>query len=564
MRGRSGSGKTTLLNLLGGLDQPTAGTVVVDGTQISGLGEDESAEVRRQTIAFVFQTFGLIPILSAAENVEVPLRLVGADPAERDAPRGRAARARRPRPSGRSHRPHELSGGEQQRVAIARALANRPRLLLADEPTGQLDSETGQRIMLLIRTVVRAEGVTAIVATHDPVMLEVADRVIELLDGELIEPTAVATAGACRGAGRHLAAGPPGLARSPGTAACATLQRPMTPAPGTAVPTADHPRRSATDLRNVAIVAHVDHGKTTLVDAMLRQTGVFRDNQAVVDRIMDSGDLEREKGITILAKQTTIEVDGIRLNIVDTPGHADFGGEVERSLLMVDSVLLLVDAAEGPLPQTRYVLQKAMARHLPVVVALNKIDRCDARAVEVLDDVYELFMDLGADEHQIEFPVVYTNAKAGTATRDLAVPGTDLRPLLDLLVEVTPPPAYEPDHPLQLLVTNLSANEYVGRMAIGRIRQRDDPGRPADRRRARGGRRHRRRRRARPHGHADRRRHRPPDRARHGADRHPGGRPGRDRLDRGPARGHDRRHDHRPRRTRGRCRASTSTSRRCG
>ena len=202
---------------------------------------------------------------------------------------------------------------------------------------------------------------------------------------------------------------------------------------------------------------------------MLRQTGVFRDNQAVVDRVMDSGDLEREKGITILAKQTTIEVDGIRLNIVDTPGHADFGGEVERSLLMVDSVLLLVDAAEGPLPQTRYVLQKAMARHLPVVVALNKIDRSDARAVEVLDDVYELFMDLGADEHQIEFPVVYTNAKAGTATRDLAIPGTDLRPLLDLLVEVTPPPAYEPDHPLQLLVTNLSANEYVGRMAIGRI-----------------------------------------------------------------------------------------------
>jgi GTP-binding protein len=242
----------------------------------------------------------------------------------------------------------------------------------------------------------------------------------------------------------------------------------MNPLPGTSVPTAEQ-KLVRQDLRNVAIVAHVDHGKTTLVDAMLRQTGVFRENQAVVDRIMDSGDLEREKGITILAKQTTIEVDGIRLNIVDTPGHADFGGEVERSLLMVDSVLLLVDAAEGPLPQTRYVLQKAMARHLPVVVALNKIDRSDARPAEVLDDVYELFMDLGADEHQIEFPVVYTNAKAGTATRDLAIPGTDLRPLLDLLVQVTPPPAYEPDHPLQLLVTNLSANEYVGRMAIGRI-----------------------------------------------------------------------------------------------
>jgi GTP-binding protein len=223
------------------------------------------------------------------------------------------------------------------------------------------------------------------------------------------------------------------------------------------------------DLRNVAIVAHVDHGKTTLVDGILRQTGAFRANQAVVDRVMDSGDLEREKGITILAKQTTVDYAGIRINIVDTPGHADFGGEVERSLNLVDAVLLLVDAAEGPLPQTRYVLQKAMARRLPVVVALNKIDRGDARPAEVLDDVYELFMDLGADEHQIEFPVVYTNAKAATATRDLADPGTDLRPLLDLLVEVTPPPAYTPGHPLQLLVTNLSANDYVGRMAVGRV-----------------------------------------------------------------------------------------------
>jgi GTP-binding protein len=224
------------------------------------------------------------------------------------------------------------------------------------------------------------------------------------------------------------------------------------------------------DLRNVAIIAHVDHGKTTLVDGMLRQTGTFRANEAVVDRVLDSGDLEREKGITILAKQTTVDYDGTRLNIVDTPGHADFGGEVERSLLMVDAVLLLVDAAEGPLPQTRYVLQKAMQRHLPVVLALNKIDRSDARPAEVLDDVYELFMDLGADEHQIEFPVVYTNAKAGTATLDLAEPGTDLRPLLDLLVSITPPPTYEPGHPLQMLVTNLSANEYVGRMAVGRVR----------------------------------------------------------------------------------------------
>jgi GTP-binding protein len=223
------------------------------------------------------------------------------------------------------------------------------------------------------------------------------------------------------------------------------------------------------DIRNVAIVAHVDHGKTTLVDAMLRQAGAFRANQVVMERVMDSGDLEREKGITILAKQTSVEYEGIRLNIVDTPGHADFGGEVERSLNMVDSVLLLVDAAEGPLPQTRYVLQKAMSHRLPVVVAINKIDRSDARSAEVLDAVYELFMDLGADEKQIDFPVVYTNAKAGTSTQDLARPGTDLRPLFELLIEHTPAPRYIPDHPLQFLVTNLSANDYVGRMAIGRV-----------------------------------------------------------------------------------------------
>jgi GTP-binding protein len=223
------------------------------------------------------------------------------------------------------------------------------------------------------------------------------------------------------------------------------------------------------DIRNVAIVAHVDHGKTTLVDAMLKQAGAFRANQVVVERVMDSNDLEREKGITILAKQTAVDYDGIRLNIVDTPGHADFGGEVERSLNMVDSVLLLVDAAEGPLPQTRYVLQKAMSHHLPVVVAINKIDRSDARSEEVLDDVYELFMDLGADEKQIDFPVVYTNAKTGTSTMNLADEGTDLRPLFELLIEHTPAPRFIPDHPLQLLVTNLSANDYVGRMAIGRV-----------------------------------------------------------------------------------------------
>ena len=244
----------------------------------------------------------------------------------------------------------------------------------------------------------------------------------------------------------------------------APLSAPARPAAGSAV---------RDDLRNLAIVAHVDHGKTTLVDAMLRQSGVFRANEQVVDRVMDSMDLEREKGITILAKQTTIEYPMadtiIRLNIVDTPGHADFGGEVERTLLMVDAILLLVDAAEGPLPQTRYVLAKALARDLPVVVAINKIDRSDARPADVLDAIYELFIDLGASAEQIDFPVLYTNARAGTATRDRGQPGMDLRPLLDALVETTPRPTYEPDHPLQLLVTNLTANEYVGRMAVGRI-----------------------------------------------------------------------------------------------
>ena len=241
-----------------------------------------------------------------------------------------------------------------------------------------------------------------------------------------------------------------------------TAHRPSTPAPAaTAV---------RSDVRNLAIVAHVDHGKTTLVDALLRQTGTFRANQEVADRVLDSGDLEREKGITILAKHTAVEHAGVHLNIVDTPGHADFGGEVERSLLLVDSILLLVDAAEGPLPQTRYVLRKALQRHLPVVLVINKIDRHDARIAEVVDAVYELFLDLGADEHQIEFPIVYTNAKAGTASLDPESPGTDLRPLLDLMVRITPPPEYEPGHSFQLLVTNLSANEYVGRMAIGRVR----------------------------------------------------------------------------------------------
>jgi GTP-binding protein len=243
----------------------------------------------------------------------------------------------------------------------------------------------------------------------------------------------------------------------------------MSDATSFATPTDPAAAVERADIRNIAIVAHVDHGKTTLVDAMLRQAGAFRANAVLVDRVMDSGDLEREKGITILAKQTSVEYDGIRLNIVDTPGHADFGGEVERGLLMVDSILLLVDAAEGPLPQTRYVLQKAMARRLPVIVVINKIDRSDARAREVLDAVYELFLDLGADEKQIDFPVVFTNAKTGTATLDLDTPGESLRPLFQLMVEHTPAPRYIPDHPLQLLVTNLSANDYVGRMAVGRL-----------------------------------------------------------------------------------------------
>ena len=229
------------------------------------------------------------------------------------------------------------------------------------------------------------------------------------------------------------------------------------------------------DIRNVAIVAHVDHGKTTLVDAMLWQSGAFREGQDVADRVMDSMDLEREKGITILAKNTSLRHNGVKLNIVDTPGHADFGGEVERGLTMVDGVLLLVDASEGPLPQTRFVLRKALESRLPVILVVNKVDRPDARVAEVVDEVYELFLDLDADEEQIEFPIVYCNARAGIATLDYdagtAVPteGT-LAPLLDLLVERIPAPMYDPEHPLQALVTNLDASPYVGRLAICRVR----------------------------------------------------------------------------------------------
>ncbi|MGI8511581.1 MAG: GTP-binding protein, partial [Solirubrobacteraceae bacterium] len=224
------------------------------------------------------------------------------------------------------------------------------------------------------------------------------------------------------------------------------------------------------DLRNVAIVAHVDHGKTTLVDAMLWQSGAFRANQEVADRVMDSMDLEREKGITILAKNTAVRYGEAKLNIVDTPGHADFGGEVERGLTMVDGVLLLVDASEGPLPQTRFVLRKALEARLPVILVVNKVDRPDARTSEVVDEVYELFLDLDADEGQIDFPIVYTNARAGWASVTEGDEGTDLTPLLDLLLEHIPAPEHDPAHPLQALVTNLDASPYVGRLALCRVR----------------------------------------------------------------------------------------------
>jgi GTP-binding protein len=225
------------------------------------------------------------------------------------------------------------------------------------------------------------------------------------------------------------------------------------------------------DIRNVAIVAHVDHGKTTLVDAMLWQSGAFRANQDVNERVMDSMDLEREKGITILAKNTSVRHRGVKLNIVDTPGHADFGGEVERGLTMVDGVLLLVDASEGPLPQTRFVLRKALEAGLPVILVVNKVDRPDARIADVIDEVYQLFLDLDATEEQIEFPIVYCNARAGQASLTEGEPGTDLGPLLDLLLERIPAPVYDTDHPLQAHVTNLDASPYVGRLALCRVRQ---------------------------------------------------------------------------------------------
>jgi GTP-binding protein len=221
--------------------------------------------------------------------------------------------------------------------------------------------------------------------------------------------------------------------------------------------------------RNVAIVAHVDHGKTTLVDALLRQSGAFRANQQVADRVMDNTDLERERGITILAKNTAVHYADLLINIVDTPGHADFGGEVERTLSMVDGVMLLVDASEGPLPQTRFVLRKALERGLSPIVVLNKIDRPDARPKEVLNEVFDLFIDLDATEEQIEYPVLYTNARDGIASTEMGVAGESLKPLFDAIVEHVPPPKGDPDAPLQMLVANLDASDYLGRIAIGRI-----------------------------------------------------------------------------------------------
>ncbi|MCG6922508.1 MAG: translational GTPase TypA [Acidobacteriota bacterium] len=222
-------------------------------------------------------------------------------------------------------------------------------------------------------------------------------------------------------------------------------------------------------LRNVAIIAHVDHGKTTLVDALLRQSGVFRENQEVKERVLDSGDLERERGITILAKSTAVRYGDTKINIVDTPGHADFGGEVERALKMVDGVMLLVDASEGPLPQTRYVLRKALEARLPPVVVVNKIDRADARPQAVLDEVYDLFIDLDATDDQLDFPVLYTNAKAGVAKTEHDGPGEDLRPLFDALVAHVPAPAGDAGGVLQLLIANLDYSDYLGRLAIGRV-----------------------------------------------------------------------------------------------
>ena len=230
-------------------------------------------------------------------------------------------------------------------------------------------------------------------------------------------------------------------------------------------------KKSRKDRRNVAIIAHVDHGKTTLVDAMLKQSGSVESHKELAERVMDSTDLEKEKGITILAKNTAVRWGQVKINIIDTPGHADFGGEVERGLAMVDGVLLLVDSSEGPLPQTRFVLRKALEAKLSIILVINKIDRPDARISEVIDEVYELFIDLDADEDQIDFPIIYTNARDGVSTLDLDKPGEDLTPLFNLLLENISPPEYDDDLPLQAHVTNLDASPYVGRLAICRIHQ---------------------------------------------------------------------------------------------
>jgi GTP-binding protein len=230
-------------------------------------------------------------------------------------------------------------------------------------------------------------------------------------------------------------------------------------------------KSSNTSIRNIAIIAHVDHGKTTLVDAMLNQSGIFGSHEEHVDRVMDSNDLERERGITILAKITGVRYHGIKINIVDTPGHSDFGGEVERALKIVDGVMLLVDASEGPLPQTRYVLSKALEAKLPPIVVINKIDRPDARVPEVLDEIYDLFIDLDATEDQLDFPVLYTVAKTGVAKRTMEDQSTDLRPLFDSIVENIPAPAGDPDAILQMLIANLDYSDYLGRLGIGRVFQ---------------------------------------------------------------------------------------------
>src|ERR1700758_2658818 len=226
-----------------------------------------------------------------------------------------------------------------------------------------------------------------------------------------------------------------------------------------------------TSIRNIAIVAHVDHGKTTLVDALLRQSGIFRENEEVAERVMDSNDLERERGITILAKATGVRYHDIKINIIDTPGHSDFGGEVERALKIVDGVMLLVDASEGPLPQTRYVLMKALQAHLPPIVVLNKIDRSDARPAAVLDEIYDLFIDLDATEDQLDFPVLYTNAKTGVAHRKLGDASSNLQPLFDEIVASIPPPSGDPAATLQTQVTNLDYSDFLGRIAIARVFQ---------------------------------------------------------------------------------------------